>query len=102
MNSLFTQRVFQEHFPIIADQGKGDKAPSGMASLMIAKRHLPQVLYPFVNPKTFVKTPGFNKSISDLLGKDVNKANGIKIFTSLNRYERKKNISLAIEAFSVF
>ena len=27
---------------------------------------------------------------------------GAKIFTSLNRYERKKNIGLAIEAFSIF
>lgn len=103
VNSLFTQKVFQDNFPIIADQGKGhSEAPSGLASLLVGKRHLPQALYPFINPKTFIRTPGYSKTISDLLGREVNKSQGTKIFTSLNRYERKKNIALAIEAFSIF
>ena len=78
------------------------EAPSGLASLFVGKRHLPQVLYPFINPKTFLRTPGYSKSISDLLGRQIDKNDGMKIFTSLNRYERKKNIALAIEAFSIF
>lgn len=71
--------------------------------MLVAKRHLPQVLYPFINPKTFIRTPDYSKSMSDLLGRDFrSEMKGMKIFTSLNRYERKKNIPLAIEAFSIF
>lgn len=103
VNSLFTQKVFQDNFPIIADQGKGHKeGPSGIASLFVAKRHLPEALYPFINPKTFIRTPSYSKTISELLEREIDKNKGMKIFTSLNRYERKKNIGLAIEAFSIF
>ena len=68
----------------------------------MSKRHLPEALYPFINPKTFIRTPGYSKSISELLGRDFDRSKGMKIFASLNRYERKKNIALAIEAFSIF
>jgi len=61
---------------------------------------LPSVLYPVINMKTFVKSKDFDGDISKLLGREV--APDAKIFTSLNRYERKKNIGLAIESFAIF
>ena len=56
---------------------------------------MPDILYPPINLKTFDKSPSFNESIKDLLG-----VSSDLIITSLNRYERKKNIPLAIESFA--
>lgn len=65
---------------------------------MFTTKHLPEVLYPAINLKVFEKSPNFNNDISQMIGKQVN--GETKILTSLNRYERKKNIQLALKAFS--
>lgn len=65
---------------------------------MFATKHLPEVLYPAINLKVFEKSASFNNDISQLLGREVNSST--RILTSLNRYERKKNIPLALKAFA--
>jgi alpha-1,3/alpha-1,6-mannosyltransferase len=83
VNSLFTQRVFLNSFPLIQK----------------IWGYRPEVVYPSIDIKSFVKTPGFATSIEELLGG--RKVDGKTIImTSLNRYERKKNIPLALEAFA--
>jgi alpha-1,3/alpha-1,6-mannosyltransferase len=62
---------------------------------LILPKHLPDILYPPINLKTFEKSPTFSGSINELLG-----GSHDTIITSLNRYERKKNIPLAIKAFA--
>jgi hypothetical protein len=55
------------------------------------------VLYPAINEKNFETSADFGKeSIEDLLGKKAS-----RIMTSLNRYERKKGIDLALRAFAL-
>ena len=85
VNSNFTLGVFQDSFPLIR---------------RYCRSHKPEVLYPAIEEKSFVKSLGFNESVSDILGREVGP--NTKIFTSLNRYERKKNIALAIESYSYF
>ena len=53
-------------------------------------------MYPPINLKVFNKSIGFSQKIDGLLKREV-KGN---ILTSLNRYERKKNIPLALGAFA--
>ena len=65
---------------------------------MFATKHLPEVLYPAINLKVFEKSAKFDNNISKLIGRDVNSST--RILTSLNRYERKKNIPLALKAFA--
>ena len=48
--------------------------------------------------KIFEKSKGFNTDIGALLKKNIGKSTNI--LTSLNRYERKKNIPLALKAFA--
>ena len=91
VNSGFTQKVFQEHFPIIAAPSKKEEDRSGLIT-----KHLPKILYPPINLKVFNKSIGFSQKIDGLLKREV-KGN---ILTSLNRYERKKNIPLALKAFA--
>jgi glycosyltransferase involved in cell wall biosynthesis len=57
-------------------------------------------LYPPINLKVFEKTPGFNQTVSELLERPV--STKTTILTSLNRYERKKGIGLAIGAFNQY
>jgi alpha-1,3/alpha-1,6-mannosyltransferase len=85
VNSLFTQRVFLNSFPLIRK----------------VWGYHPEVVYPSIDIKSFVKTPGFKVSIHELLGgRQV--TDRTVILTSLNRYERKKNIPLALEAFAAY
>lgn len=91
VNSGFTQKVFQDNFPIIAAQSKKEEDRSGFIT-----KHLPKILYPPINLKVFIKSEGFSMTIDKLLKTEV-KGN---IMTSLNRYERKKNIPLALKAFA--
>ena len=59
----------------------------------------PKVLYPAINPKNFEVTADYNESIVEVLkGFKVNEKT--RIITSLNRYERKKNIGLALYTFA--
>ena len=66
VNSEYTGRVFRDNFPIIAANTKKEEQ-----SGWFLKSHSPEVLYPAINLKVFVKTPGFNEKISDLIGRDV-------------------------------
>ena len=58
------------------------------------------MLYPAIDERNFMQTPGFNQSIGELLNMQLKPST--KILTSLNRYERKKNINLAIKAFAQY
>jgi hypothetical protein len=66
-------------------------------------------LYPTISEKAFLKSKEYNNlSIKTLLesnnsdNKKIKYDKNTKIFTSLNRYERKKNIGLSIRAFKIF
>ena len=86
VNSLFTQNVFLNSFPLLR-RIKG-------------AHYKPEVVYPSIDEKSFNKTPGFSTTIEQLLNRRVT-ADTV-ILTSLNRYERKKNIPLALEAFAYY
>ena len=73
VNSKFTRKVFNKSFPSIKKK--------------------PQVLYPCVAFDNQAKYEGTPEEMHTLEGK--------KYFLSLNRYEEKKNIALAVEAFAV-
>jgi len=61
------------------------------------------VVYPSIDVKAFVKTPGFKLEIQELIGGEERKVTEkTVILTSLNRYERKKNIPLALESFAQY
>lgn len=85
VNSGFTQKVFEDNFPLIR---------------RFFRRYKPEILYPAIEEKTFIKTPGYKESIEDLIGKTVTK--DTVILTSLNRYERKKDINLALLSFNYY
>jgi alpha-1,3/alpha-1,6-mannosyltransferase len=88
VNSLFTQNVFLRSFPLIAR----------------LRRYKPEVVYPSIDERGFLKTPGFKASFEELLGVTGRSLTGENtvVMTSLNRYERKKNIPLALEAFAYY
>lgn len=69
------------------------------------RRHpdkVPQILYPAINEKKYVLSQDFNETIETLLGKKDLTVKNTLIISSLNRYERKKNIKMAIESYSKF
>lgn len=63
------------------------------------KNKKPKILYPNINFDNFVQSKGFKMTLSELLDMK-NFDPKTKIVTSLNRYERKKNINLALESFA--
>ena len=75
---------------------------------MIAKlRSAPQILYPAINEANYLlpeKSDGEKASaLESLLQlKDKKLTGKPTIITSLNRYERKKNINLALESFATY
>lgn len=73
VNSKFTSAVFHLAFKSLS-------------------RIQPVILYPSINFTSFVHTP---EDVSNLFPPSVK-----CVFLSINRYERKKNLSLAIEAFA--
>ncbi len=91
VNSLFTQSVFKSNFKIL--------------NLL---RAAPEVLYPcsdfsFFEGKTItkgdlLKVPGLER-LKTIKEDDITKC---KFLVSLNRYERKKNLELAVDAFIEF
>jgi alpha-1,3/alpha-1,6-mannosyltransferase len=85
VNSLFTQKVFLDNFPLIRKW----------------RRYKPEVVYPSIDEKGFIKNPAFRDTIEDLLGGRKVSEKTV-ILTSLNRYERKKNIPLALESFAYY
>lgn len=76
VNSLFTAGVFADNF------------------LQLGKLLKPQVLYPTIELPDVVASDTAKRDIAYTDGYDL-------IFASLNRYERKKNIGLAIRAFDL-
>lgn len=87
VNSNFTLKVFYDNFNILRKYCK----------------HRPRVLYPSIQEKSFVKSKGFKVTIGELLGKEeLDGKSNLRIITSLNRYERKKNIDLALKSFAYF
>lgn len=98
VNSQFTQKVFLDNFPIIAQSSK--KEGDETCCMGLISKHLPEVLYPAINLKVFDKSKDFTQTIDQLLGHKIGK--DTHILTSLNRYERKKNIPLALKAFAQF
>lgn len=74
VNSKFTRRVFKETFKSISD--------------------MPAVLYPSLNTKYFDNTVVTEADSGDLKLK----CDSV-VFLSINRFERKKNIPLALKAF---
>jgi len=86
VNSKFTQNVFKENFPIINKL----RAP-------------PKVLYPAIDLTVFDQ---YKLKENDLLNvKGLEKLHNIqnkKLIVSLNRYEKKKNLPLAVTSFKHF
>ena len=78
VNSNFTLKVFYDNFPIIRKRCRGQR---------------PKVLYPCIQQKTFIKSKGFTQNLDDVLERKVGDE---RIVLSLNRYERKKGIGLAL------
>lgn len=74
VNSKFTRRVFKDTFKSI--------------------EVMPSVLYPSLNTKYFDETV-----VSDADTGDLKLQNDTIVFLSINRFERKKNIPLALRAF---
>lgn len=74
VNSKFTRRVFKETFKTIQE--------------------MPSVLYPSLNTKYFDES-----IVTDADADELNLPDDAVVFLSINRYERKKNIPLALEAF---
>jgi alpha-1,3/alpha-1,6-mannosyltransferase len=86
VNSNFTQGVYIRAFPLIQRWFRNKR---------------PKVLYPAINPKNFMVTPGYKETLPELLtGFKV--SDKTRIVLSLNRYERKKNIGLALESFAEY
>lgn len=73
VNSKYTQSVFTQSFPSI--------------------HRIPFILYPSINCKEYDKVPETPSSLIEVL-------KGKRFVTSINRFERKKNIMLAVESFA--
>ncbi|CEO95934.1 Alpha-1,3/1,6-mannosyltransferase ALG2 [Plasmodiophora brassicae] len=80
VNSKFTRTVFAETFRFI--------------------RVVPEVLYPAINLDNYDKTFDRESSSAELPLRSFDQSNDI-VFLSINRFERKKGIELAIEAFAL-
>lgn len=83
VNSEYTKEVYHQAFPSL--------------------RTSPDILYPCIKEDSFIMPPDYNskKVIHKLL--DIPEDQQLPhIITSLNRYERKKNIGLAIRSFRSF
>jgi len=76
VNSHFTESKVYEAFPSLRDREF-------------------QVLYPSMNTEKFIRNEKKSRSIEPKHENDPK-----RIFLSINRYERKKNLNLAIEAFA--
>jgi alpha-1,3/alpha-1,6-mannosyltransferase len=68
---------------------------------MKGRGYKPEVVYPSIDEKAFLKNKDFKETIQGLLGREVDATRTI-LMVSLNRYERKKNIPLALESFAYY
>ena len=74
VNSKYTLSIYKQSFPLLVKYQKND----------------PLILYPSIELDKFDKTAADPEKFNE------------KFFLSLNRYERKKNVALAIRAFEIF
>lgn len=89
VNSHFTQQKYMESFHFLT---KFNPSP-------------PKVIYPCIEPSHYEKSNFTKKDLYNIRGLESLKSKNIsklKIMSSLNRYEFKKNIKLALEAFLEF
>ena len=88
VNSLYTQKVFLENFHFLNKY-----------------QPVPEVIYPSIDLSTYDRKEETKKE--DLLkvkgleslGENKVDINGMKVIVSLNRYERKKNLDLAVKGY---
>jgi len=59
VNSNYTLNIFKEHFPTIS-QGKKEETKN-------PRKHCPEILYPAINMKTFIKSKNFEMTMHELL-----------------------------------
>lgn len=92
VNSIFTRKVYIETFRrIIIDAAKYPLTLS-----------YPEVLYPPVNLEDIPSEKECENYFSNSkIPQQLNRAPNVPFFLSLNRYERKKNIELAIKSFAI-
>jgi alpha-1,3/alpha-1,6-mannosyltransferase len=77
VNSRFTQSMFKDSFPLI--------------------KKIPKILYPGINFDNYDQAVDEDDPRVQLLAKIIGDS---RIVLSINRFERKKNIRLAIDAFA--
>jgi len=90
VNSRYTLGIYRNNFKILSK----------------FRRHLPQVIYPCIDPADYQKSNfakvqllqinGIAESMKD---KDLN---AVRVMASLNRFEHKKNVVLALKAYLKF
>ncbi|OII74467.1 ALG-2 like alpha-mannosyltransferase [Cryptosporidium ubiquitum] len=92
VNSIFTRKVYIETFKgLIIDAAKYPVTLS-----------YPEVLYPPVNLEDIPSEEECENCFSNSkIPQQLNRAPNVPFFLSLNRYERKKNIELAIKSFAI-
>ncbi|KAG8857686.1 Alpha-1,3-mannosyltransferase-like protein [Serendipita sp. 411] len=95
VNSLFTSRIFKRYFPSIKLDAQGKRAEPTMD----AREGGPRVLYPGINLAAYDKEKGAKWSTVEQADVSILRCDK-PTFVSLNRFESKKNISLAIDAFA--
>lgn len=67
VNSGFTRSIFEKHFQLISLPSK----KAGKQEGMLYSRHCPEIVYPPISEKTFLKSPNFKSTIEDLLGRKI-------------------------------
>jgi len=93
VNSNFTKTTFYNSFPVMARNRR--------ACLCCCKAPKASVLYPAIDEGVFKTTNP--APLSNILELDMSQRNmDLNIICTLNRYERKKNLALAIEAFAIY
>jgi alpha-1,3/alpha-1,6-mannosyltransferase len=88
VNSKFTQNVFRNNFKIISKL-----------------RSLPSIIYPSIDLKDYDSYNVKKEDLATVRGLESLSSKNIKEYkfiVSLNRYENKKNLSLAVETFINF
>lgn len=93
VNSLFTSRIFKRHFPSI----KLDKDGKNLSGGQRGSQGGPRVIYPGINLAAYEVAASKDEPREvTLLRSDR------PTFISLNRFEAKKNVALALKAFALF
>jgi len=90
VNSLYTRSIYENNFKLLKK----------------FRRNLPEVIYPCIDPADYEKKDFNKKQLLNIKGVGESLKNEnlseIKLMASLNRYEHKKNVILAIKAYLNF